>query len=359
MELTDIKADYKKWFAELKSKILSSQIKAAVKVNQELIALYWWLGQDIAEKQLESSWGSGFFEQLSKDLKKEFPEMSGFSPRNLRYAKKFYLFYSQPSEILHQLGANLRKEIFSIPWRHHIEIITKCKSIEEAIFYVNNTLENGWSRAVLMNFLSSNLFLSQGKATTNFNTMLPDPMSDLAQQTLKDPYNFDFLTMRTDYDERELEDALTKNITRFLLELGSGFAFIGRQVCLDVNGSEFYIDLLFYHLNLRCYVVIELKVGEFKPEHLGQLGFYVTAVDKQIKKDLDNPTIGLLICKTKNSVVAEYALDSTKSPIGISQYELEKLMPENFKGNLPTIEEIEEQLSQQKTGGYFLIDPKK
>lgn len=336
--------DYKNWLTEVKIRIKNSQIKAAIKVNQELLKLYWSFGKDFAEKQLESTWGSGFFNKVSSDLKSEFPDMKGFSPRNLRYCKSFYLLYSQSDIILQQVVAKLDSEIFSIPWGHHIELITKCKSVGEALFYIEKTIDNGWSRSVLINYLDTNLYESKGKAITNFERLLPPPMSDLAQQTLKDPYNFDFLMIRQDYNELELEKALTENITRFLLELGSGFAFVGRQYCIEVSGKEFFIDLLFYHIKLRSYIVVELKVGEFKPEHLGQLGFYVAAIDHQIKQGDDNQTIGLLICKTKDSVIAEYALSATNLPIGISQYELQKLMPEKFKGSLPSIEEIEHEL---------------
>lgn len=343
----DLAKDYKQWLSEIKQHIRQSQIKAAVRVNTELLRLYWHLGKEIAERRAEAKWGNGFFNTLSRDLKADFPDMQGFSPTNLKYCKRFYLFYSQSDTIHHQVGDELISPIFSIPWRHHIEILTKCRTIDEALFYVGKTLENGWSRAVLLNFLDARLFETQGKALTNFHKNLPEPMSDLAQQTLKDPYNFDFLTMRENYNERELEDALTTNITRFLLELGSGFAFVGRQVRLEVNGNEYFIDLLFYHLKLRCYTVVELKVTEFKPEYLGQLGFYVTAVNRQFKCTEDNPTIGLIICKTKDRVVAEYALEGTNQPLGISQYDLMKVTSEELKNTLPSIEEIENELNEK------------
>lgn len=343
----DLAKDYKQWLSEIKQHIRQSQIKAAVRVNTELLRLYWHLGKEIAERRAEAKWGNGFFNTLSRDLKADFPDMQGFSPTNLKYCKRFYLFYSQSDTIRHQVGDELISPIFSIPWRHHIEILTKCRTIDEALFYVGKTLENGWSRAVLLNFLDARLFETQGKALTNFRKNLPEPMSDLAQQTLKDPYNFDFLTMRENYNERELEDALTTNITRFLLELGSGFAFVGRQVRLEVNGNEYFIDLLFYHLKLRCYTVVELKVTEFKPEYLGQLGFYVTAVNRQLKRTEDNPTIGLIICKTKDRVVAEYALEGTNQPLGISQYDLMKVTSEELKNTLPSIEEIENELNEK------------
>lgn len=265
---------------------------------------------------------------------------------NLKYCKRFYELYNQSDIIRQQLVDQLESPIFSIPWGHHTEIIAKCKSVDDALFYVYKTIENGWSRAVLLNFLEAKLHQVEGKAITNFNTLLPSPISDLAQQTLKDPYNFDFLTIRQDYNERELQEALTTNITKFLLELGNGFAYVGQQYRLQVGEQEFFADLLFYHLKLRCYVVVELKVERFKPEHIGQLGFYITAVDRDIKSEVDNPTIGLLICKTKDSLVAEYALGSTTLPIGISEYELRRAMPDNFKGSLPTIEEIEANLGE-------------
>lgn len=290
--------------------------------------------------------GERFYESLSKDLKTEFPDMKGFSITNLKYCKRFYELYNQSDTIRQQIVDEFTSPIFTIPWGHHTEIIAKCKSVDDALFYVHKTIENGWSRAVLLNFLDAKLHQAEGKAITNFTRLLPPPVSDLAQQTLKDPYNFDFLTIRQNYDEKELQEALTNNITKFLLELGNGFAYVGQQYRLKVGEQEFFADLLFYHLKLRCYVVIELKVERFKPEHLGQLGFYVTAIDKNMKSEVDNPTIGLLICKTKDSVVAEYALGATTLPIGISEYELKRVIPDEFKGSLPTIEEIEEKLGE-------------
>ena len=267
---------------------------------------------------------------------------------------------------LHQLGGELEKTdiqfsinslqldddlenhpIFQIPWRHHVEIFTKCKSVPEAMFYVQKTIQNGWSRAVLMNFIEANLYKAQGKAINNFDRLLPDVQSDLAKETLKDPYNFDFLTLSENYREKELEDALVTNITKFLLELGQGFAFIGRQYPIQIGNKSRFIDLLFYHLELRCYVVVELKVDEFEPEHTGKLGYYVSAVNNQLKKDADNPTIGLLICKTKDNIEARYSLESSSQPIGISEYNLLELLPEDFKSSLPSIEEIERELNNE------------
>ncbi len=367
--------DFKQWLTDLKVRIRQSQLKAAIKVNSELLHLYWDLGHDITIRQMDAVWGSGFFEQLSKELKSEFPDMQGFSPTNLRYCKYFYLFYSQNNQIHHQAGDKIdflykknkdsiadnksttqihhqigdefdNNSIFQIPWRHHVEIFTKCKTIDEALFYIGKTIKNGWSRAVLMNFIEAGAYQSQGKAINNFDRLLPDIHSDLAKETLKDPYNFDFLTLTENFKEKELEDALVSNITRFLLELGQGFAYVGRQYPIQIGNKSRNIDLLFYHLELRSYVVIELKIKEFEPEHTGQLGYYIAAVNNQLKKNMDNPTIGLLICKTKDNIDAKYSLESSSQPIGIAEYTFSKLLPENFKSSLPSIEEIERGLNQ-------------
>ncbi len=365
--------DFKQWLVDLKVRIRQSQVKAAIKVNTELLHLYWDLGHDIVIRQMDSVWGSGFFEKLSKELKSEFPDMQGFSATNLKYCKYFYLFYSQDSQIRHQLGDETHSQnkggiqaaenkdttirhqagdelenypIFQIPWRHHVEIFTKCKSVHEAMFYVQKTIKNGWSRAILMNFIEADLYQSQGKAINNFDRLLPDVHSDLVKETLKDPYNFDFLTLTENYKEKELEDALVANITKFLLELGHGFAYMGRQYPIQIGSRPRNMDLLFYHLELRCYVVIELKVKEFEPEYTGKLGYYITAVNNQLKKNIDNPTIGLLIVKKKDNIDVQYSLESSSQPIGISEYTFSKLLPEDFKSSLPSIEEIERELSQ-------------
>ena len=362
--------DFKSWVSQLKQDIRSAQIKAAIKVNTELLRLYWRMGADICEKQKSASWGDGWLKELSRELMTEFPDMKGFSHRNLQYIRQWYLFYTQENTIVQQvvaqledvnvqqhvakLGDDMRQQpvaqisedvFFSVPWGHHLYIISQCKDVSRAVFYLKKTVENGWSRAVLLNYLDANLYERQGKAVNNFNRLLANPQSELAAQTLKDPYNFDFLTLDGEYRERELEHALTHNVTRFLLELGTGFAFVGSQVPLQVGEDTVYPDLLFYHLELRCYVVVELKVTKFKGEHLGQLGVYVSAVNHIKKKPTDNPTIGLLICKTKNNVMAQYALESTNQPIGISEYQLSKLMPEHIQSQLPTIEDIEATLS--------------
>jgi len=352
--MTDIiksNSDYKQWLIDLKKRIKQSQLKAAVKVNSELINLYWSMGKDIVEKQEKAKWGDGFITQLSRDLKEEFPNMQGFSVRNIKYIRQWYLFYNQKDKIGQQPVAQLDKEkvqqlVAQIPWGHNLKIVSKCKNIDEALFYIHKTIELGWSRDMLDTYIRLEEHKRVGSSATNFALTLPPIQSDLAQQTLKDPYNFDFLTLSENYKERELEDALTDNITRFLLELGSGFAYVGRQVPLTVGDKEFFIDLLFYHLKLRCYVVIELKAVDFIPEFAGKLSFYLSAVNDILAHSTDNPTIGLMICKSKNHFVAEYALKGINQPIGVSEYELTKHFPKDFKGSLPTIEEIEAELEE-------------
>ncbi len=285
---------------------------------------------------------------MSKDLRKTFPNMSGFLVQNLKSIRYWYKFYNSDENGLQSVSQMelIEKIIKSIPWGHNQRIMYKCKNIAEALFYAQKTMDNGWSRTVLEHQIDSGLYDRQGKAITNFQLKLPEPQSDLAEQILKNPYNFDFLTLREKYDEKELEDALINQITQFLLELGTGFSYLGRQVHLHVGESDFYMDLLFYHVRLHCYVVVELKTEKFKPEFAGKLNFYVTAVNKQMKTEKDNPTIGILICKDKDDVVAEYALDDISQPIGIAEYELTKVLREEFKSSLPTVEEIESELSE-------------
>jgi len=365
--------EYKQWLTDLKTRIRQSQIKAAVKVNTELLHLYWDLGQDIVIRQMESMWGSGFLKQLSKDLKKEFPDLKGFSETNLLYIKRFYLFYSIELTLQRQVGAVIspqlaaksktvenkeitiaqqlveqfdNHQIFQIPWGHHIQLFTQCKSVPQALFYVQKTIENGWSRAVLMNFIEADLYAAQGKALNNFSRLLPEPQSDLANEIIKDPYNFGFLTLTEKYKEKELENALIDNIAKFLLELGRGFAYIGRQVPVKIGKKEREIDLLFYHTELHCYVVIELKAGDFEAEHAGKLSLYISAINHQRKKEADNATIGLLICKTKDDIEVQYSLENINQPIGVSEYKLSKFLPDNYKSLLPSIEEIEEELKK-------------
>ena len=350
--------EFKLWVTELKHRIRQSQLKAAIQVNEALLQLYWSLGYDIMERQMDAVWGSGFYENLSRELKSEFPDMKGFSVTNLKYCKQFVRFYSELSTNRHQAGDDLQigtklsisknltesfedNLIFKIPWRHHVEIFTKCKTTDEAIFYVQKTIQNGWSRSVLIHFMEAQLYNAQAKALTNFDKHLPDTQSDLAKETLKDPYNFDFLTLSENFKEKELENALVTHITKFLLELGQGFAFMGRQYPIQIGQNERRIDMLFYHTILRCYVVVELKTTEFEPEHAGKLSYYVTAVNHLLKHEFDNPSIGLLSCKTKDQVDVQFALESVTQPIGVAEYKLSKIIPENLKSALPTIEEIE------------------
>lgn len=338
--------EYKKFLVELKEKVKNSQLKAAIKVNYELLNLYWELGKKITEKQKEYSWGDSFISNLSNDLKKEFPDMKGFSVQNLKNIRYWYLFYAEYLIGLQPVSQlkKIENKIKSIPWGHNQRIMYKCKSVREAIFYVEKTIENGWSRTILEHQIDSKLYERLGSAISNFDNRLPKVQSELAKQTIKDPYNFDFLTLRDKYDERELEDALVKQITLFLLELGTGFSYIGRQVHLKVGDSDFYIDLLFYHVKLHCYVVVELKTEKFKPDFAGQLNFYVTAVNRDLKSQEDNQTIGILICKDKDNVVAEYSLANISQPIGISKYEISKLLEKEYKSSLPSIEEIEQSI---------------
>ena len=336
--------DYKDWLQNLKGKIQQSQIKAAIQVNSELLRLYWQIGKDIVEKQAQAKWGDGFLQTLSADLCKEFPTMKGFSYRNLKSIRQWYLFYNQLDIIGKQLVSQLEVSLFSIPWGHHIMIMQRCKNTQEALFYVHKTIENHWSRSVLEHQIALNLYVRQGKAITNFQHQLPPAMSDLAQELTKDPYIFDFLSITENYTEKELQQYLEDNMTKFLLELGKGFCFYGKQVHLNVGGDDFYIDLLFYNAHLHCYVVVELKTTKFKPEHIGQLKFYVTAVNKQLRTEGDTPTIGLLICKDKNNVIAEYTLEDIHNPIGVSSYKLFDELSKDYQSSLPSIEEIEKRL---------------
>ena len=328
------KDEYKQFIVAIKSKIQSSQIKASIKVNVELLKLYWDIAEMIVQKQKESAWGDGFIKNISQDLKVEFPNMKGFSVTNIKYIRKWYLFWFEKSP-------QLVDEIFKIPWGHNREIITKIKNIDEALFYVQKTTQNSWSRVVLVHQIESNLYNRNQKSINNFDKNLPSPQSDLAKALLKDPYNFDFLNLTEKHDELELEDALMEHMTKFLLELGNGFAFVGRQYKLIVAGDEFRIDLLFYHIKLKCYIVVELKTVKFKPEFAGQLNFYVSAMDGEVKEPSDNPTLGILICKSKNDTVVEYSLQRVDSPIGVSEYQLTQVLPDEFKSSLPSIEEIE------------------
>ena len=332
--------EYKNFIAEVKEKFKNSQIKASIKVNSVLLEFYWYLGSEIIKRQKEFNWGSNFITQLSQDLSKEFSNIKGFSKSNLQYIRRWYLFYC--NEKVEQVVPLLVK----VPWGHNIVIISKCKNIETALFYVSKTIENGYSRAVLVHQIESGLHLRIGGSISNFDKKLPSIQSDLAKEALKDPYCFDFLTLSERYNERELEDALMENISSFLLELGVGFAFVGRQYKVDVDGDEFRIDLLFYHTKLYCYVVVELKVVDFQPEFAGKLNFYTSVIDDTLKGERDNPTIGLIICKSKKSTIVEYALKGIDKPLGVSEYQLTTILPKGFKSSLPQIKEIEDELNR-------------
>lgn len=345
-------AKYKEWIKTVSSNFRQCQIKAASKVNEEMLVFYWKLGRDIHYLNESNAYGSNFYGKLSADLAKELPNIKSFSPRNLRYMKDFYCMYHKVP-ILQQVVAKSEDTevtenenvIFRIPWGHHIQILNKCKdNPEKALFFVNQVIENNWSRAVLMNFLDTNLYERQGKAITNFEKILPDTQSDLAQEMTKDPYNFDFLTLRQNYDEKELKDALMENVQNFLLELGKGFAFVGREYRLEVGETEQFLDMLFYNIVNHCYVVVEIKTRAFEPGDMGQLGTYVAAVDGILRGENDNQTVGLLICKTKDNVLAKYAVNAVNVPIGISEYDMNNLIPEDYKSSMPTIEEIEAEL---------------
>lgn len=342
VKLTPAPEGYADWLAELKTRIHTAQQRAALAVNRELVLLYWQIGQDILARQAAQGWGAKVIERLSQDLRSAFPELKGFSPRNLMYMRAFAEAWPEP-EFVQEVLAQL-------PWYHQLALLDKLPGPETRKWYAAKAIEHNWSRNVLVMQIETRLLERSGKAATNFELTLPRPQSDLARESLKDPYRFDFLGLTDEAQERAVENALVRHVTEFLLELGAGFAFVGRQVLLDVGGDEFFIDLLFYHLKLRCYVVIELKGGKFKPEHLGQLSFYLTAVDEQIKHPQDNPTIGLLLCKSKNKVVAEYALRQNTQPLGVAEYKLIESLPPELATDLPSIEQIERELTGNAAG---------
>lgn len=368
-------ADYMSWLEELKGRYRKSQIKAAVKVNSEQLLFNWQLGRDLVTRRAEEHWGNGIVEQVSLDLKSAFPKAKGFSARNLWNMKKWYEFYSSNAATeklqqivaelqcvdnnvdtkLHQLGAEIREQymdsefglafplMFSfVPWGHHVEIITKCKAIDEALFYIRQTISEGWSRSTLLNCLHAKLYQSQGGAISNFSDYLTPEQSRLAQEITKDTYDFGFIELPKQYKEDELEDELEKNITRFLLELGTGFAFIGRQKEIIVAGKTRRVDMLFYHIHLRSYVVCELKAKPFEPEFAGKLNFYVNAVDELLKTDSDNPTIGLLICQSKNQTEVKWAFKGISTPMGVASYDNVRI--KQIRDALPSEEALAKQI---------------
>lgn len=341
--------DYRDWVKDLTLRYRQSQLKAAVKVNTEKLLFNFLLGRDIVEMHVEERWGESVIMQLSQDLKTEMPGVEGLSKSNIYYCKKFYLLYRQHFEIFQQAVGKLETStIFQIPWRHHCLIMDKVKNdTDKALFFINKSLENGWSSTMLLNWIDTGLYERDGKALTNFTATLPAPDSDLAQEVTKDPYNFAFAGVRGKYNESLLKQALLTNITDFLIELGTGFAYVGREYRLQIGETENFIDLLFYHLQLRCYVVVEVKTDKFSPRDIGQLSTYVVACNHLLKRPDDNPTIGLLICKSKDNTMAQYALEGSTQPIGISEYELERLYPKKVEGSIPTIEEIEKGLQNK------------
>ena len=332
--------DYRQWLGQLKTRFRQVQLKAAVAVNVELLQFHWQLGADIAAQQAEQHWGSGFLQRLSQDLMQEFPQVKGFSLRNLKYIRQWHAFWQTAP-----IGQQPVAQLACIPWSHNLVIITKCASHAEALYYLRQTQAHGWSRAVLTHQIESGLWQREGKAISNFAGTLPAPQSDLAAQVLKDPYVFDFLSLTPQHNERELEKALVDHITQFLLELGAGFAYMGRQVPLQVGEREFFLDLLFYHARLHCYVVVELKTGDFEPEFAGKLNFYLKAVDAQMRGEHDAPSIGLLLCKSKDRLVAEYALSDIHKPLGLASYTLSHTLPEGLLEKLPSIEALEQELN--------------
>lgn len=343
---------YTDFLSSIKSRIQAAQIKASVAINRELITLYWDIGKQIVERQTEDSWGKAVVEQVAADLQQAFPGIKGFSSRNLWRMRAFYLSYTQEVKQLTQDisvwdGRNLPQVVAEIPWGHNILLLEKIKDPTIRLWYIHKTIENAWSRSVLDHQIDTKLYERQVEAnkTTNFSTTLPKPQSDLAVEILKDPYNFDFLTLAEDAQERDLEKALIGHIRDFLLELGVGFSFIASQYHLDVGDDDYYLDLLFYHFRLHCFVVIDLKVKEFIPEFSGKMNFYVSVVDDLLKSPEDNPTIGIILCKTKNKTTVEYALRDIQKPIGVSTYQLQDALPEKLQGNLPTIEQLEMELN--------------
>lgn len=369
--ITILDKDYLAWVQTLCERYRASQIKAAVKVNQEMLHYYWLLGKDIDERGDENKYGSAFYTTLSRDLKKLMPGATGLSASSIRYARRFYALYNEAFENLQQLAEdfdtpdahgyskanlqqvaeNFKAPIFNVPWGHHMLLIDRfSEAPQKAVFFVNQIVSNGWSRDMLRNFIDTDLYERQGKAMTNFKRTLPDIASDLAQELTKDPYNFAFTGITKKYNEKILKDALLNNITQFLIELGTGFAYVGREYRLQIGQTEKFIDLLFYNLNLSAYVVIEVKIGKFDFADAGQLGGYVVACNHILRKEgRDNPTIGILICKEKDNLVAQYALEASNLPLGISEYDLARLYPEKVEGTIPTIEELEKGISAQET----------
>ncbi|MEJ7138496.1 PDDEXK nuclease domain-containing protein [Amphibiibacter pelophylacis] len=338
--------DYADWLADIKARVATARQRAALAANAELIRLYWHIGNDILQRQQTATWGDKVLQRLASDLREAFPEMKGFSLANLKFMRAFAQAW--PDAAIGQ------QAVSQLPWGHNVMLLTRLKDRGQRLWYAEKAIAEGWSRATLELQIRNRLHDRQGRAITNFDARLTTPHSELAHETLKDPYLFDFLGLGDEAHERDIENALVRHITKFLLELGSGFAFLGRQVRLEVEGDEFFIDLLFYHTRLKCHVVVELKATAFKPEHAGQLNFYLTAVDRLVKSPDDNPTIGLLLCKTQKRTVVEYALSGIDKPMGVAEYQLVRALPDALASSLPTVEELESELSgmeQHDQGG--------
>ena len=341
-DIVPLPADYAAWLAELKNRIHGAQQRASLAVNRELVLLYWQIGRDILARQRNEGWGAKVIERLSQDLRTAFPDMKGFSRANLMYMRAFAEAWPDPAIVQQAVG--------QLPWGHNLVLLTKLKTPEQRLIYAQRAIEHGWSRNVLGIHIERRLLEREGQALSNFAQQLPQPDSDLAQESLKDPYLFDFLGLGKEAGERAIEDAIVHHITQFLIELGAGFAFVGRQVPIEVGGDDFFIDLLFYHLKLRCYVVIDLKMEAFKPEFAGKMNFYLSAVDDQLRHVDDQPSIGLLLCKERDHLTVEYALRDLKKPIGVAQWQtkLVESLPKNLKGSLPTVAEIEAELDANR-----------
>ena len=343
---TTVDKDYAEFLVDIKTRIRSAQTRAALSVNSELVLLYWHIGNDILKRQDEQGWGAKVIARLSHDLSNEFPQMKGFSSRNLKYMRSFASAY--PDE------AFVQQVAAQIPWFHNCVIMDKLKYLVKREWYIRQTIQNGWSRNVLVHQIESGLLDRQGNSVTNLERTLPSPQSELVSEILKDPYNFDFLTIGQEFSERDLHQSLLIHIRDFLMELGVGFAFVGSEYHLEIGDQDFYIDLLFYHLQLRCYVVIELKAGNFVPEYAGKLNFYLSAVDDLLRQEsYDQPSVGILLCKTQNKIVADYSLRDMNKPMGVSTYQLMHALPENLRSSLPSIEELEAELSgihQEESG---------
>jgi predicted nuclease of restriction endonuclease-like (RecB) superfamily len=346
---------YPEFLEEVKGRIRNARIQAGMAANQQLLLLYYSIGLDLHLRLERGTWGTGVVDRLAEDLHLAFPEMEGFSPRNLRRMRAFYRAYPLDEKARAVWPRTVAKlglvkwppAVAKLPWAHNVILLEKCKNPQERNWYAEAAVTHGWSRDILVHQVESGFHKRQGKALTNFKRTLPPAQSDLAEQVIKDPYTFDFLSSAGDVREREIEQGMVNHIQRFLLELGVGFAFVGRQVHLDVGDQDFYVDLLFYHLRLRCFVVVELKAGPFKPEYAGKMNFYLSAVDDQLRQKEDQPSIGIILCKSKNHLIVEYALRDSHKPIGVAAYRLTKALPEKLKGTLPTTKELEEELSDE------------